>query len=103
MGWSVQRETGLTWHDAAKSCKGYTMLAPIGGRDVLLLDMDGMVVKRWSFSALAPFHGVLLENGWLLVLGTSTDVRPPEWELGQEPPGAAGSLPLAGRRGDRAA
>ena len=96
MGWSVQRETGLTWHDAAKSCKGYTMLAPIGGRDVLLLDMDGMVVKRWSFSDLAPFHGVLLENGWLLVLGTSTDVRPPEGELGQEPPGLPDRFRLLG-------
>ena len=96
MGWSVQRETGLTWHDAAKSCKGYTMLTPIGGRDVLLLDMDGVVVKRWSFSDLSPFHGVLLENGRLLVLGTSTDVRPPDWELGQEPPGLPDRFRLLG-------
>jgi len=35
MGWSPFRRLGLTHHDPSRSFKGYTLLTPLGGKDVL--------------------------------------------------------------------
>ena len=61
MGWSVNRPTGLTFHRAGMSTKGYTLLTPHGDASAYLIDMDGCVVHRWKFrthpSRLRPAVG----------------------------------------------
>ena len=66
MGWSMQRPPGLTFHNAAASFKGYTLVTPIGGDSTLLIDMQGRVVHRWLFNDVRPEYAYLLENGSLL-------------------------------------
>ncbi len=78
MGWSPYRKTGLTHHQPAHSCKGYTLLTPTGGDSTFLLDMDGRIVQRWRFSTIRPFYARLLENGRLLAFGTDSSLPPPE-------------------------
>ena len=66
MGWSMHRPPGVTFHNAAASFKGYTLLTPIGGDSTLLIDMQGRVVHRWLFSDVRPEYAYLLDNGNLL-------------------------------------
>ena len=66
MGWSLFRQPGLTFHNAAFTFKGYTLITPIGGDATLLLDMQGQVVHRWRFLDVKPEYAVLLDNGNLL-------------------------------------
>ena len=66
MGWSLFRQPGLTFHNPAYSCKGYTLITPIGGDCTLLLDMQGEAVHRWQFADVKPEYAVLLANGNLL-------------------------------------
>ena len=46
MGCSPLRPTGLTHRHAPKSDKGYTLITPPEGQDVVLLDMNGAAVHR---------------------------------------------------------
>lgn len=86
MGWSSQRETGLTIHSASASFKGYTLLAPIAGDSVLLLDMDGQIVHRWRLPGYRLFHARLLPNGNLLALCTDTSLPAPVQIPFDQPP-----------------
>ena len=38
--------TGTTIYDPAKSWNGYTVLSPLGTQAVIVIDMNGNVVKR---------------------------------------------------------
>lgn len=69
MGWSPFRPTGLTYKDS-HFFGGYTLLTPIGGDAVYLLDEDGRVVHLWKTSGFQPGYGYLLPGGNLLVRGT---------------------------------
>src|SRR5262249_30657300 len=40
--------TGTTIYDPAKAWNGFTVLSPLGGEAVLVIDMNGTVVKRWE-------------------------------------------------------
>ncbi len=40
--------TGVTTFDPGKTWSGYTVLSPLGGQDIVVIDMNGNVVKRWS-------------------------------------------------------
>lgn len=40
--------TGVTILDPAKTWNGYTVLSALGGQDVVVVDMNGNIVKRWS-------------------------------------------------------
>jgi len=86
MGWPSTRPVGLTHHDRARSCKGYTLVTPSGFGETLLLDMDGAVVHRWPFPDTRPFYARLLDNGNLLALATARDARPPRFEVGDDSP-----------------
>lgn len=77
MGWSAHRATGLTYHQPARSFKGYTLLTPTGGDSTYLLDMEGRIVHRWRSPKTRPFYGRLLANGNLLLLGTDALLPPP--------------------------
>jgi hypothetical protein len=68
MGWSPFRKTGLTYRDS-RSFGGYTLVTPIGGDAVYLLDEDGRGVHRWGVSGFQPGYGYLLPGGNLLVRG----------------------------------
>lgn len=76
MGWSPFRKTGLTYHEPAKSVKGYTIVTPNGENVTYLLDMSGQVVHAWRYPQLRGFYGRLLPSGNLLVLGTDAALRP---------------------------
>ena len=77
MGWTIDRPTGLTHHDAARSHKGYTLLSGLGGQDAVLLDMSGQAVHRWHFADCRLFNVELLANGHLLALCAPLDPPPP--------------------------
>ncbi|MFC1532098.1 arylsulfotransferase family protein [Thermodesulfobacteriota bacterium] len=68
MGWSPFRQTGLTYRDS-RSFGGYTLITPIGGKSVYLLDEEGCIVHEWGSPNFQPGYGYLLPNGNLLVRG----------------------------------
>jgi len=68
MGWSPFRPTGLTYRDS-RSFGGYTLITPIGGDAVYLIDEEGRVVHRWAVPDFQPGYGYLLPGGNLLVRG----------------------------------
>ena len=92
MGWSPFRPLGLTHHDAARSCKGYTLLTPLDGKDTILIDMQGRVVHRWHIPDAKAGYGRLLDDGSLLL---TCDLR----EKGKSPssPKDFWALPLEER------
>lgn len=68
MGWSAFRPPGLT-HGDERCCGGYTLLTPIGGDCVFLIDEEGKIVHYWQPETLTPGYGFLLPGGRLLVRG----------------------------------
>jgi hypothetical protein len=68
MGWSPFRPVGLTYRDS-RSFGGYTLITPIGGNSVFLLDDLGRVVHSWQAQGFQPGYGYLLPGGNLLVRG----------------------------------
>ncbi len=88
MGWSVVRPTGLTLHRTDLTAKGYTLLTPHGDDHAYLIDMDGRVVHRWTFEAIKPGYGRLLQNGNLLMSGSDRQLpaRPKDEPTKPPPP-----------------
>ena len=68
MGWSSLRKTGLTYRNS-DAYGGYTLITPIGGDAVYLVDESGQVVHRWHSPGFEPGYGYLLPGGNLLVRG----------------------------------
>jgi hypothetical protein len=66
MGWSLHRQPGLTHHNRALSSKGYTLITPVGGDSVFLLDIQGRIVWRWRFTGVRPEYAILTDRGALL-------------------------------------
>lgn len=87
MGWSSAQELGLTLHRPQDSYKGYTLIAPLGGDSVFLIDIDGRFVHRWRFDDFEPQSTMLLDNGNLFVLGLEQGLRP------DDRPPEVGALP----------
>ncbi len=87
MGWSVNRATGLTFHRPGRSTKGYTLLTPHGDSCAYLIDLEGRVVHRWTFTHIKPGYGRLLNNGNLLMTGE--DVNSAEAPAGRADQAAA--------------
>jgi outer membrane protein assembly factor BamB len=86
MGWSVNRPTGLTFHRAEVSTKGYTLLTPHGDTYAYLIDIDGRVVHRWRFEHIRPGYGRLLRNGNLLMTGQDVNLPDPPPDEPTKPP-----------------
>ena len=83
MGWSINRPTGLTWHNGNLSTKGYTLLTPHGDSQSYLIDIQGRIVHVWKFSDIKPGYGRLLSNGNLLITGSDINLpEPPKNEPG---------------------
>jgi len=85
MGWSTTQQFGLTHHRPQLSYKGYTLVVPLSGDSVFLVDLDGRFVHRWNFEGFVPGKSELLENGNLLVMGVDRALRPagPPPEIGE--------------------
>lgn len=59
----------VTIYDSSKAYNGYTLFAPMWGKNAWLIDMKGRVVHRWLMKHVPAAHGKLLPNGNLLWQG----------------------------------
>ena len=75
MGWSPFRKTGLTHYQPEHCFNGYTLLAPVGNDDLVLLNMEGKIVKQWEFEGMSPNLATFRLNGNLLVQSISAEKR----------------------------
>ena len=85
MGWSAYRKLGLTYHNPAKSVKGYTIVTPNAESVTYLIDMEGRVVHEWRYPEFRGFYGRLTSEGHLLLLATASSVVPPPAPEGRVP------------------
>ena len=58
---------GVTLHDSARAMPGFTLFSPIGGRECLLMGMEGEIKHQWRLPGMLGNYGQLLPNGNLLV------------------------------------
>ena len=73
LAWAAQTvyPTGTTIYDPARTWNGYTVLSPLGTQAVLVIDMNGNVVKRWDGynnsaggpARILPGGGVIAASG----------------------------------------
>lgn len=59
----------VTHYVPSKTYHGYTLFAPLFGKDVWLIDMQGRIVHRWKMPLTPGCYGELLPNGNLLYAG----------------------------------
>jgi hypothetical protein len=70
--------TGTTIYDPARAWNGYTVLSPLGTQAVLVIDMNGTVVKRWDgYNNSAGGPARVLPGG---VVIAASGARPPHQE-----------------------
>ncbi|MBM3818678.1 MAG: thioredoxin [Acidimicrobiia bacterium] len=70
--------TGTTIYDPDRSWNGFTVLSPLGTQAVLVIDMNGTVVKRWEgFNNSAGGPARVLPGGHVIAAGGA---RPPHQE-----------------------
>ena len=70
--------TGTTIYDPAKSWNGFTVLSPLATEAVLVIDMNGNVVKRWDgFNNSAGGPARVFPGG---VVMSASGARPPHQE-----------------------
>ena len=70
--------TGTTIYDPDRAWNGYTALSPLQTQAVLVIDMNGNVVKRWEgFNNSAGGPARVLPGGFVL---SANGARPPNQE-----------------------
>jgi outer membrane protein assembly factor BamB len=70
--------TGVTIYDPARTWSGYTVLSPLSTRAVLVIDMNGNVVKRWEdYDNAAGGPARVLPGGGVMA---ASGARPPHQE-----------------------
>src|SRR5215510_3080665 len=70
--------TGTTLYDPGKTWNGYTVLSPLGTQAVIVIDMNGKVVKQWDgFVNSAGGPARVFPNG--IVMGANGN-NPPHQE-----------------------
>jgi hypothetical protein len=70
--------TGTTIYDPDRSWNGFTVLSPLATQAVLVIDMNGTVVKRWeNFNNSAGGPARVLPGGFVMA---ATGARPPHQE-----------------------
>src|SRR5437763_181253 len=70
--------TGTTIYDPAKSWNGFTVLSPLATEAVLVIDMNGNLVKRWDgFNNSAGGPARVFPGG---VVMSASGARPPHQE-----------------------
>ena len=60
---------GVVFHNSLKADDGYTLFAPLYGKDVWLIDMEGHIVHRWRIPYNPGLDVVLLPNSHILFAG----------------------------------
>ena len=70
---------GVTHHEPARARAGYTLFAPMYGRNMWLIDMWGTIAHRWQTENQPGNYGELLSNGNLLFAGRTTPAAIPEF------------------------
>ena len=60
---------GVAHYENNRAYEGYTLFAPMFGRNVWLIDMMGLVVHRWEMENVPGNYGKLLSNGNLFYAG----------------------------------
>jgi len=73
MGFARTKLTGGTTDLKFKAKHGYTVVAPLGAREVWLIDMVGRLVHKWQMPYTPSLYGELLSNGNLLYAGHVED------------------------------
>ncbi|MEP7307249.1 MAG: aryl-sulfate sulfotransferase [Acidobacteriota bacterium] len=70
--------TGTTIYDPDRAWNGYTVLSPLGTQAVLVIDMNGNVVKRWEgYNNSAGGPARVLPGGYVVA---ASGARPPHQE-----------------------
>src|SRR6185437_14729858 len=70
--------TGTTIYDPVRTWNGYTVLSPLGTQAVIVIDMNGKVVKRWDgYNESAGGPARVLPGG---VVISAAGARPPHQE-----------------------
>ena len=70
--------TGTTIYDPDRAWNGYTVLSPLAAQSVLVIDMNGNVVKRWEgFNNAAGGPARVLPGGFVMA---ASGARPPHQE-----------------------
>ena len=80
LAWAGQSvyPTGTTIYDPDRAWNGFTVLSPLGTQAVLVIDMNGTVVKRWEgFNNSAGGPARVLPGG---VVVSASGARPPHQE-----------------------
>ena len=72
---------GVTHYEPDRAAGGYTLFAPMYGRNVWLIDMWGTIVHRWQVENLPGNYGQLLPNGHLLYAGRTLPPAIPEFDV----------------------
>ena len=54
---------GLTHFEPGRAFDGYTLFAPMYGKSVWLIDMEGQIVHSWEMENIPGNYGKLLANG----------------------------------------
>ena len=70
---------GVTHYEPDRAANGYTLFAPMYGRNVWLVDMWGTIVHRWQAENLPGNYGQLLPSGNLLYAGRTMPPAIPEF------------------------
>jgi hypothetical protein len=74
--------TGTTIYDAARAWNGYTVLSPLQTQAVLVIDMNGNVVKRWDgFNNSAGGPARVLPGGAVIAANGANPPRQESLEL----------------------
>lgn len=56
----------VTYWNPTKTYNGYTLFAPLSGKDVWLIDMQGRIVHHWEMPSMPGTYAKLLPNGNLI-------------------------------------
>jgi len=69
MNYQRRSLNGLTHYEPSRAYNGYTLFAPLYGKEVYLMDMKGRFVQRWNMPLSPGCDAELLPNGNLLWAG----------------------------------
>ena len=89
--------TGTTIYDPDKTWNGYTVLSPLRTEAVIVIDMNGNVVKRWEgFNNSAGGPARIFPDGVVMSAGGSRPGTPPALSLDDRGDRQAPRKPSAG-------
>ncbi|MDA0240836.1 MAG: aryl-sulfate sulfotransferase [Proteobacteria bacterium] len=70
---------GVTVHEPDRAYQGCTLFAPLCGKDVWLVNMEGEVVNRWEMEFVPGLYGEFMDNGNMLYGGKAIPTPLPEF------------------------